>query len=598
MIVPMHKVTVVCLESDRTSALDTLGELGVLHLIAAREPAAPDLDRLRTESARLDRAAQALSARVEEAAADLPPDDERNTDAVSASNRVLELDRERADLEARRTELAHLRRRLTPFGAFERERLARLESAGVSVRLCIVPARQPLRAPAGAVVRVLSRSASGDAVAIIGRGEIDCGDAQPFELPDLSLRQVEAEDRRLEERGHAIDGELCTLAGMLPALSRRATLVREQIAFAEARAGMRRAGGLAYLQGFCPVADTGALRGAAARNGWGLLVREPAREDATPTLIRYARWTRPVKALFDFLGILPGYRENDVSPAFLVFLSLFFAIIVGDAGYALLLLLLTFWLQSRSPKRFADALRLLAIFLSTTLVWGILTANYFGLPAERLPRVLRLLQVAWLTDRDHSMTFCLGLGAVHLTVAHAWNALRSASGAKVLAQAGWIGVTWSLFAGARTLLLQVPFPAPFAVVFILSASAVLVALLLQKAWARLPTLPQDLVADFGDLMSYLRLFALGIASVKVAEAFNDMAGMIGYGNLASILGALLVLLLGHSLNIVLCALSVLVHGVRLNALEFSLHMEQEWTGAAYRPFIFRAATDLDSRNGG
>jgi len=92
------------------------------------------------------------------------------------------------------------------------------------------------------------------------------------------------------------------------------------------------------------------------------------------------------------------------------------------------------------------------------------------------------------------------------------------------------------------------------------------------------------VSSFTDVVSYIRLFAVGAATVAVADAFNQMASGIGHGNLLAGLLTAVVLLFGHTLNILLCAMAVLVHGVRLNVLEFSSHLNMEWSGVEYTPF--------------
>ena len=90
------------------------------------------------------------------------------------------------------------------------------------------------------------------------------------------------------------------------------------------------------------------------------------------------------------------------------------------------------------------------------------------------------------------------------------------------------------------------------------------------------------ISAFSNIMSYIRLFAVGMASVAIAQSFNSMAGgmMSGFAMVAGIL----VLVIGHSLNLVMGLLSVVVHGVRLNLLEFSGQLGMEWTGIAYEPF--------------
>jgi V/A-type H+-transporting ATPase subunit I len=108
---------------------------------------------------------------------------------------------------------------------------------------------------------------------------------------------------------------------------------------------------------------------------------------------------------------------------------------------------------------------------------------------------------------------------------------------------------------------------------------------LREEWINHAMLPLTLMSNFGDVLSYIRLFALGVASVQLASAFNSIVTeSLGFSSpLAGLFSALL-LFAGHTVNIVLSLMSVLVHGIRLNALEFSMHMGLEWTGTAYRPF--------------
>ena len=93
-----------------------------------------------------------------------------------------------------------------------------------------------------------------------------------------------------------------------------------------------------------------------------------------------------------------------------------------------------------------------------------------------------------------------------------------------------------------------------------------------------------LVNSFADIVSYIRLFAVGLAGVAIADAFNQIAANIGTGNALNGLLSVLVLFAGHSLNLVMGILAILVHGVRLNVLEFSGHLDMEWSGVKYAPF--------------
>jgi V/A-type H+-transporting ATPase subunit I len=97
-------------------------------------------------------------------------------------------------------------------------------------------------------------------------------------------------------------------------------------------------------------------------------------------------------------------------------------------------------------------------------------------------------------------------------------------------------------------------------------------------------LPLSIINGFSDIISYIRLYAVGLATVLMAASFNQMAIGDGITTVASGIGAVLVLILGHGLNMILAAMAVLVHGVRLNMLEYAGHAEVEFSGNEYKPF--------------
>jgi V/A-type H+-transporting ATPase subunit I len=94
-------------------------------------------------------------------------------------------------------------------------------------------------------------------------------------------------------------------------------------------------------------------------------------------------------------------------------------------------------------------------------------------------------------------------------------------------------------------------------------------------------------------MSYIRLFAVGMASLAIAQSFNDMAGSMLKG--WALPAGILILVIGHGLNIVMGALSVIVHGVRLNLLEFSGQLGMEWAGIPYEPFRKNVEVSNDTK---
>jgi F0F1-type ATP synthase membrane subunit c/vacuolar-type H+-ATPase subunit K len=185
--------------------------------------------------------------------------------------------------------------------------------------------------------------------------------------------------------------------------------------------------------------------------------------------------------------------------------------------------------------------------------------NVFGVAA--LPSVLGRFRLDWLTQERNVMTLAFTIGVVHLTLAHAWNVVRFINSTRALVELGWIATTWTMYFLARQLVLGDPFPA-FAWVS-LGVGVVLIALFitpwrkLRGEWFTHAMLPLNLVSNFVDVVSYVRLFAVGAATFAVAEAFNDLAASVGLGGpLGGVLSAL-VLFFGHTLNVLLAAMGVL-----------------------------------------
>ena len=604
MIVPMKKVTLLCLTTDRHAALNRLQQLGVLHLVPVTPPEGEDLDEARANRALIESATRALRHHADSLDPEqLGPRSDAGAPAAEIAKQAHDAVSAKSKLQERLLALEDERLNIQPFGDFDPARVAALAEAGISIKLYCSSTKHPVSFPEGVSVVSLSDTSTGKYFAAIGREDFDI-EAEERPLPRCSLSDLDSEIDSTKREIAETDDRSSRLAGCIGSLERRTREITDRISYLEAATGMGGAGALSDLSGFCPEDLVHALQAAARANGWGLVLEEPGTDDAPPTLVRYPAWVRAIQPVFRFLGILPGYREADISSAFFVFLSFFFAMIVGDAGYGLLFLILLPYLRAKKfPDAPAEPFRLLYVFSFATLLWGVLTANYFGIEYELLPSFLKSLRANALIGQNNSMTFSLLLGAIHLTLAHSWNTLRFGRSARSLVQLGWIGVVWAVFCVARQLLVGAPFPGWFVPIAIVAALAIPVGLVGTKEWMGLGLLPLDLVSCFGDLMSYLRLFALGIASVKVADAFNGMAADLGVmlagmaqGPASVVIATVLagaamavVLVFGHGLNIVLCAMSVLVHGVRLNALEFSMHMGQEWTGYEYRPFAVGAA---------
>jgi V/A-type H+-transporting ATPase subunit I len=613
----MRHITLLCLQTGQDACLDTLGTLGIMHMdIGVPEAVSKSPAQIRL--ARVEHALQILwdarrktamppsaSPSATDTSADayqalmgepVPPED----DPSARAGRIVALDTMRGALYREIGLLEQEIERCRPFGEFDVALPARLAAQGVPVRLFRANEFDGAdRGEGGPLVEILGTGNDGTTFGVaIGAGGLPEG-CEAVPLPKASLAALEAEREDALEKMREIECCLREISGETAGLKREAARLTGIIDFANAVDTMSSNGLVAWITGWLPADKVEALRAAAAVHTWGLLIREPEPADAPPTLLRPPRIFRPITYLFETLGIMPGYNEADISVPFFCFFGIFFAMLVGDGGYGTLILLATLYARRKLPSAPRAPFILLGVFSSATIVWGALSNTWFGTH----PGFADNPANAWLNHPDdgifNMMLFCFTLGSVHLAVARAWNAAALFPDRKWLAETGWIGIIGFMYCMVCgvTGIFAVP-----QIIYPVFAVSVLLILLFTLRRSELRTegialgmLPLNIVGVLGDVISYVRLFAVGLASVKVAENFNEMAVNNGLPLWAKIIPMIVILLVGHGLNLAMAGLGILVHAVRLNTLEFSNHKGITWAGRAFRPFRLRKE-EMDARN--
>lgn len=600
MIEPMANVTVVCLRQDRQATVERLRELGSVHVRPVRAPESAELGDLERRRQQLERAL-AILAMVKADRQAVPADVTALTSAALADE-VLRLTGVQAQAEEERTRLGQQAAQLAPWGSFSATALESIRSHGVQVILGVASRGQLPVLPAGAVLYPIRERDGMIYFAVVAESGSEVN-VTPAPLPDLTDAAELA--RRQTVAGQAAAEAGAALAALRPALGRlqQAKIALEgETRFLQARDGMGEHGDLVYLRGYVPVCRTSALNDAARSCGWGVRLVEPESDDAeVPTCITLPRWVEPIRCVIEGIGLLPGYREVDISACFLVFFSIFFAILIGDAAYGVLMLAAIVFLRRKYPQAPAQPFWLFGIMAVSTIIWGTLSGTWFGLEPRFVPDVLESLSWGYLTDPklgEHNVQkLCFLIGVIHLTIAHAWKFWLNRRSLGALAEVSWALVLWGNYFLAANLVLDDPTPVATKYLYIAGMTGIVFFSepqrnLFKTVGLGLKTLVLGIVNSFIDVVSYIRLFAVGVAGLAIEQSFTGMALGTGLpGWLAAPAGAL-ILIAGHALNMTLGSLGVLVHGVRLNVLEFAgSHMGMQFTGVAYRPL------KLDEANG-
>ena len=577
MIVPMKRLMLLCMAKEVDSTLKSLRDLGAVHL---------DLQSGGGEGAaaaggELEDAERALRIALKAA---------KEAGGAASSGKlsvgcILSLDARREELMAAAETLKGTVRKYGPFGDFDPALAEKLSKAGV---------------------RLLLRDDGTYCFAY--------GDEKTEEIP--GVREIPLPSERLSAtKGKLSDAEreiaeiTAKIAGAdVSDIVKSFPGLRDAVEFAAAKdemlanlvcGGGAASVGVSLIRGWIAHDGADLLRNAARSHGWGLALRDPNADETPPTLIRPPKLFRPVKALFEGLGISPAYTEADVSVPFMCYFSLFFAMLVGDGAYGAIFLAATLfgWKKTsggvRSPL-VKSWLVLMTVFSSATVLWGLLSNTWFG---AQIPWCADWPTVKWLADPSYQnmMLLCFTIGASHLIVARVWNGICRINDSTCVAEFGWAGILLfmyfvtnsivGIFSGIPSALYWV-FGVSLAMVFGFSVKPSE----LKTRGAELGMLPLNIMSALGDIISYVRLFAVGLASVKVAENFNSMAtGLLdGAGSMwVKVLMAVAmvsILVLGHALNLVMAGLSILVHAVRLNTLEFSNHKGVSWAGYAFKPY--------------
>ena len=532
MIVPMKHLDLVCIAAEREATLERLRALGVVHLDLAGA-CGGEVAKAKGDLDEAEKAVRLILKARGDADEAVRPLSVKDALAIDVDRETLRSEKERLEREIKAYE---------PYGDFDPALAQKLLEKG-----------------------------------------IDLKDVLPAKLPEMRLGRMKEKLVRVENR-MAIDtaklarGDEQAILKTYPELS-------DRMAFAAAKELLADRGAVAVVTGWVPVSSVGGLVAAAHDAGWGCLLRDPAEDETPPTLIEPPKLFRPVKALFEGLGIAPAYVESDVSVPFMCYFSLFFAMLVGDGGYGAIFLGAALALRRKLPRSWFV---LLTVFSSATVLWGILSNTWFG---AGLPWCANWPTVTWLADPSYQnmMLLCFTIGVSHLMLARIWSGIQIINDRRCLSQFGWAGILLfmylvtnsivGIFAGVPTWGFWL-----FGVSLVLVFGFTLKGNELKSRGIELGMLPLNIMSALGDIISYVRLFAVGLASVKVAENFNAMAVNLDLPIWIKWLPLVLILLVGHGLNLAMAGLSILVHAVRLNTLEFSNHKGVSWAGYAFRPF--------------
>jgi len=600
MIEKMKKIMIVSPSARKKEFLDGIRNLGVVHIT---EKAAPDAGM----SERLASLNRIRSMLAEKAGKEKPVCESILTGAAFEAlheSLLSEADEKRV-LSDSIVRLGMVRESIAKWGDFDPAQIRELESEGFAFTFWLIGSRELAALPEEVKYIRLSDIDRQNAIAVLGELPPGCGGTR-FVLPEKGVSALDAEIAASAARIKEIDGHFASSVAQIASYDKAIVRLTDEIIYNSVSEGAVSEEGLTVISGFIPEADLPVFREKAGANCWAYALDDPAEEDPVPTKVRYNKVTKMMKPLFDMLGTVPGYREYDISMWFLLFLALFFGMIIGDAAYGVIFLALGVLLNIKT-KKLSNINLLLYVMSIATIAWGAVTGTWFGSEAAMKIPFFRAMVIPAIANypaafgvdstaaQNAVMKFCFSIGMIQLSLACVMNIVRKwkEKSLAFVADFAWLAMIISIYFLALMLVIgaEVNIKLVFAVVI---GGLVLVILFgaqapgqsfgkgIKAGLGGAFTTFLNTISAFGNVMSYIRLFAVGMASLAIAQSFNGMASPMLKG--WAFPAGILILVIGHGLNIIMGMLSVVVHGVRLNLLEFSGQLGMEWAGIPYEPF--------------
>ena len=352
---------------------------------------------------------------------------------------------------------------------------------------------------------------------------------------------------------------------------------------------------LMLLEGFVPTEEAPAMEVALEKEGYYFQELDIQDGDRVPIKLKNNKFNRlyePITKMFS----LPNYTEFDPTPLFAPFFMLFFGLCFGDGGYGLLVLLACSFFKRKVNPDFKPYLTLFQYLGLAAIIVGTCTGSFYGIALADVPALSKVKD--YFVSSDNLMTFSIVIGLVQIIFGKTVAAfkMKAQKGVKYsIAPFAWVFVITALALAFGLPMLNLQLPETVKTVFIGIAVIGLVVAYLYNSPGK------NIFLNFGtglwntynmasgllgDTLSYIRLFAIGLTGAILGGVFNQLAVDMteGMNIVLRAVCMLLILLVGHAINIGLCTISSLVHPLRLIFVEYYKNAEFEGGGKEYRPF--------------
>lgn len=596
MITPMTKYSFILLNGEQDNLLEKLQEVGLVDITRSAKPMDTQSYELAGELELIDGLLIAINkVELPEGTKEIPYEGEGTEDPIRTAGGILMHYSEKTNhIKSLEKEVKDL----AIWGEFDNAQLSKLEEAGVPIHFHVLSLKK-FNEEWKENFALVEAGRDKANVYFVVAGE----DTLPGEVPapkyDISQANAKllAEQQNLKE----LQGVILYMKQFIPDLLeyRKEVCSKLDLHLAGISAVPAAENTIVTLVGYAPAENDETVTAALDATGVFYLKEEAKTADNPPVKLKNNWFARQFEVLTDMYG-RPVYDEFDPTPILGPFFLLFFAMCMGDAGYGILLVLIGWFLKKKVPSM-ADMAPLVMILGVGTFIVGIVLHTFFGIDlyaATWVPAWLKKVMISGtVAGYDAQMVLAVGVGIFHICLAMVVKCIcytKRFGFAKTISSWGWtLLIVGAVITGGLALLGIIDMPAVKIILIVLGIVSGLGIFILNDLH-RNPLLNigsglwdtyNTATGLMGDVLSYLRLYALGLAGGMLGSTFNMLAGMTLGINIPVVNWLLFafIILIGHILNLALSCLGAFVHPLRLTFVEYFKNSGFEGTGRFYRP---------------
>ena len=602
MIAKMKKLTFLIYHKEYESFLQDLREVGVVHIV---ERKSGEIEGQLQGFIQKRNSYKALLQNMLRYADQVDPKVEKSLSGDEIINRYESI---QAMIQASQQRLVTVQKDLAQmkvWGQFDWARIRQLEEMGWLMNFYTCAERQFDESWEEAYHAITIHREGGRVYFVTVTKEPVELDAEKVVLPSMSLLQLEAEKSKIEAEIQEHMENLRQFCNATVSTCKYvAARLQEDLDMEQVKLNGERLaeGSVLLLEGWVPEENEQTVLDMLESRSIYYEVRSAEKEDNAPIKLKNNAFVRMYEVLTKMYG-MPDYGEFDPTPILAPFFSLFFAFCMGDAGYGLILIALGFLLKKKMSKSMAGMMNLVITLGVFTTVFGAVLGTFFGVNLfdVELPQWMKGLMITGKidgTNYDKQMLLALIIGVVHICLAMTVKAVCSTVryGFKASLSAwGWLLLVVGFICTGGLSFFEVISAevTNWAFIVIGGISAIGIYLLNdfhRNIFANIGAGVWDTynmaTGLLGDTLSYIRLYALGLAGGMLGGVFNQLAFMVNDAA-GPVLGWIfcgLILVFGHALNIAMSCLSAFVHPLRLTFVEYFKNSGYEGKGEAYKPF--------------